>query len=174
MLACLKEKEESRDSQYTPKRNKCSPRHRHTSGYHILSWEYTAEDDNVSERGSHQTLWRLHHLLQVFHSPARRQSCSLCGLSGAVPRDASRCCTLSVLKSHCDDKACTGQNTRAGGQFPFITLGPTPSLLPQSSPQQSPSLVLRNPRGARLSGDGGSRGVTHPLTLTLFVPRTSS
>ena len=144
----------------------------HSSGHRVLSWEYTAEDDNVTERGSRQTLWRLHHLLQVFHSPARRRSCS-CGLSGAVPRDASRCCTLSVLKSHCADKACTGQNTRAGGQFPFITLGPTRSLLPQSSPQQSPSLVPRNPRGARFSGDCGSRGVTHPPTLTLFVPRAS-
>ena len=29
-LTCLKDKEESRESQYTPKRNKCSARHRHT------------------------------------------------------------------------------------------------------------------------------------------------
>lgn len=117
-----------------------------SSGHHILSWEYTAKDDNVSERGSHQTLWRLYHLLQVFHSPARRRSCPQWRLSGAVPRDASRCCAPSVLKSHYDGKACTGQNTRAGGQFPFITLGPAPSLPTTVQPSSVPEISAEKPK----------------------------
>lgn len=46
----------------------------------------------------------------------------------------------SVLKSHCDGKACTGQNTQAGEQFPYITLGPTPSLPTTVQPSSVPEI----------------------------------
>ena len=138
-----------------------------SSGHHVLSWEYTAKTKMWVSEGHVKLFGGLtissrfsipRHNTEAILSVGYLEQCQGTSPTAAPHQSWNRTVMTRLVQ---------GRTPELEGSSHLSHLALPPPCLPQSSPHQSPSLALRKPRGALFSGDCGSRGVTHPPTLTV-------